>query len=77
MNAKFRYVQQVRANSSYGVTYFDCKMKVKGKKKPQPVLIGVTRAKIMKVEPDTFKVVRAWEWSQMRRWVYIALTLSS
>lgn len=54
MNAKFRYVQLVRSLKTYGITFFDCKEKPRGtNKKPQRVLIGVTRDRIMKVDPET------------------------
>eukprot|EP01128_Nolandella_sp_AFSM9_P012687 TRINITY_DN951_c0_g2_i2.p1 TRINITY_DN951_c0_g2~~TRINITY_DN951_c0_g2_i2.p1 ORF type:complete len:2415 (-),score=843.80 TRINITY_DN951_c0_g2_i2:361-7515(-) len=76
MNAKFRYVQLVRSNKAYGVTYFECKQKRKGKKKPVTILIGVTRAKIMKVIPETMLVERSWEWSQMRRWSSVRKTFT-
>lgn len=71
MNAKFRYVQLVRSNKSYGVTWFECKQPIKGKKKPLIILVGVTKAKIIKAEAETFRIIKSWEWSQMRRWVCI------
>ena len=53
MNAKFRYVQLVRSLKTYGITFFDCKEKGRNNKKPVPVLIGVTRDKILKVDPES------------------------
>jgi hypothetical protein len=31
-------------------------------------LIGVTREKIVKVDPETQQIVKEWGWNQMRRW---------
>jgi talin len=33
MNAKFRYVQLVRGLKTYGITFFECEQREKGKKK--------------------------------------------
>lgn len=73
MNAKYRYVQLVRSLKTYGITFFECKEKVRGKRKPITVYIGVTRDKIMKVEPETMKTIKEWSLEQMRRWVFSRL----
>lgn len=40
--AKYRFVQLVRSLKFYGITFFDsCKMKVPGKKEPQPFMWGM------------------------------------
>lgn len=74
MSAKFRYVQLVRSLKTYGITYFDCNLRVKGKKKMVPILIGITREKIMKVEPGSIRIIKEWTWQQMRRWSSIKNT---
>ena len=76
MNAKYRYVQLVRSLKTYGITFFECSEKLKGKKKPQLVLIGVTRDKILKVDPETQKTIKEWTLEQMRRWVRIQRFMS-
>jgi talin len=50
VNAKFRYVQKVRSLRTYGITFYECFEKVPGKKKEKwvPVLIGITRDRIMR-----------------------------
>jgi len=68
MNAKFRYVQLVRSLKTYGITFFDCKEKGRNNKKPVRVFIGVTRDRIMKVDPETMKTIKEWTLEQMRRW---------
>eukprot|EP01125_Pyxidicula_operculata_P006605 TRINITY_DN227_c1_g1_i1.p1 TRINITY_DN227_c1_g1~~TRINITY_DN227_c1_g1_i1.p1 ORF type:complete len:2471 (-),score=884.91 TRINITY_DN227_c1_g1_i1:132-7544(-) len=70
MNAKYRYVQLVRSLKTYGITFFDCKEKPRGKKKGARVFIGVTREKICKVDPETMQTVKEWTIEQMRRWSF-------
>jgi len=74
MNAKYRYCQLVRSLKTYGTTFFDCREKqVKGKKndkKSDRVLIGVTKEKIMKVDPETQRTIKEWTFEQMRRWSF-------
>jgi len=74
MDAKSRYCQLVISLKIYGITFFDCKEYVKGKKptdkKGDRILIGITKEKIMKVDPETQKTVKDWTFEQMRRWSY-------
>eukprot|EP01123_Difflugia_compressa_P001391 TRINITY_DN115_c0_g2_i1.p1 TRINITY_DN115_c0_g2~~TRINITY_DN115_c0_g2_i1.p1 ORF type:complete len:1556 (-),score=395.56 TRINITY_DN115_c0_g2_i1:1402-6069(-) len=74
MNAKYRYCQLVRSLKSYGITFFDCKEKIVDKKqankKPDHVLIGITKEKIIKVDPETQRTIKDWTFEQMRRWSY-------
>lgn len=67
-NAKYRYVQLVRSLKTYGITFFDCREKNRNHKKPVPVFIGVTRDKIMKVDPETMRPIKEWTLEQLRRW---------
>lgn len=68
MNAKYRYVQLVRSLKTYGITFFNVVEKVKTKKKPVPVLLGITKDKIMKMDPETRQPIKEWSLEQMRRW---------
>jgi len=52
-NAKYRYVQLVRSLKSFGITFYNVAERVKGKKKPIPCSIGVTRDKIVKLDGET------------------------
>eukprot|EP01124_Arcella_intermedia_P012007 TRINITY_DN1832_c0_g1_i1.p1 TRINITY_DN1832_c0_g1~~TRINITY_DN1832_c0_g1_i1.p1 ORF type:complete len:2470 (-),score=665.52 TRINITY_DN1832_c0_g1_i1:45-7454(-) len=75
MNAKYRYCQLVRSLKSYGITFFDCREKqTKGKqkndKKSDRILIGVTKEKILKVDPETQRTIKEWTFEQMRRWSF-------
>jgi len=75
MNAKYRYCQLVRSLKSYGITFFDCqekqlKGKQSGNKKPTRVLIGITKEKIIKVDPETQRTITEWTFKQLRRWSF-------
>lgn len=76
MNAKYRYVQLVRGLKTYGITFFECEQREKGKKKMISILLGVTREKIVKVDPETQRVVKEWGWNQMRRWSSVKNTFT-
>lgn len=73
--AKFRYIQKVRALDTYGITFFECQECIeKGKRqKWKPVLIGITKDKIMKVDHDTQELQGEWTWTQIARWVWTRL----
>ena len=71
LNTKYRYVQLARSLKTYGITFFECSEKLKGKKKTQHVLIGITCAKVLKVDPETQKTIKEWTLEQMQRWVWI------
>jgi hypothetical protein len=73
--AKFRYIQKVRALDTYGITFFECQECIeKGKRqKWKPVLIGITKDKIMKVDHETQEMQGEWTWTQIARWVCLLL----
>lgn len=68
--AKFRYIQKVRALDTYGITFFECQECVEKNKRQKwkPVLIGVTKDKIMKVDNETQELQGEWTWTQVARW---------
>lgn len=70
LNAKFRYVQLIRNVKSFGITFFTCRERGVGKKKGKwiPVLIGITREKIMRVEPDDRSVIKEYPLKHLKRW---------
>jgi talin len=51
VNGKFRYVQKVRALRTFGITFYECLERAPGKKKDKwvPVLIGITRDRILRL----------------------------
>lgn len=98
--AKSRYVMKVRQLKTFGITFFECKQRIPGKKDAGtstcflfrlfrllfftswisvaissvfshvvPYLIGVTKAKIIKMDPETQKEIKSWTFEQLRRWV--------
>lgn len=74
--AKFRYIQKVRALDTYGITFFECQECIEkkgGRQKWKPVLIGITKDKIMKVDFETQELHGEWTWTQIARWVCLII----
>jgi talin len=70
INAKYRYVQLCRSLKTYGITFFHCKSKVKGKTKPKEVLLGITREGILFMDPETnVSIGRIWGmiWGKLKK----------
>ena len=53
INAKFRYVSDVRKLKTYGITSFEVLQKEEGKKKPIVKRLGVTRDAILILDGET------------------------
>ena len=70
LNAKFRYVQLIRNLKNFGMTFFSCREKGTGKKKGKwvPVLIGITRDTIMRVDPDDRTPLSEYPLKHLYRW---------
>lgn len=68
INAKYRFVQIVRSLKTYGITFYECIEQLKGKKKGQKILLGITRDKIVKLDGETRETVKEWTIEQLRRW---------
>ena len=70
LNAKFRYVQLIRNLKNFGITFFQAREKGTGKKKGKyvPVSIGITREKIMRVDPDDHTVIKEYPLKHLKRW---------
>jgi hypothetical protein len=69
--AKFRYTKKIRALDTYGITYFECNDIIeKGKKEKQiPILIGVHKNKVMKLDRKTKELKEEWSWTQIKQLV--------
>jgi len=70
--AKYRYVQTVRGLPSYGTTYFECTEEVrKGRAlKKKVIFIGVTKERIVIMNPKTQEVTEEYVWKQIARWSF-------
>jgi talin len=68
INAKYRYVQLVRSLKTYGITFYTVFEKVKDKKKPRRIYLGVTREKLVKMDGETRELMKEWPLEAMRRW---------
>ena len=68
LNAKYRYVQLSRSLRTYGVTFYLVKEKTKKKGVMEPVLLGVTKEKIMRFDVKTKEVIHSWPLTTLRRW---------
>lgn len=55
LNAKYRYMQLSRSLKTYGVTFFSVKEQIKdaGKKVLRPIMLGITREAVLRMDPDT------------------------
>ncbi|ORX59302.1 hypothetical protein BCR36DRAFT_276122 [Piromyces finnis] len=70
-DGKFRYVQMCRSLKTYGTTFFLVKEKnAKKKNKLMPILLGVTKESIIKVNPETKEVIEEWKFKTFKRWNY-------
>ncbi|KXS11309.1 hypothetical protein M427DRAFT_505616, partial [Gonapodya prolifera JEL478] len=68
LNAKFRYVQLCRSLKTYGFTFFVVKEKLAKKNKIVPMLLGVTKESVVRLDVETKEVIKSWPISQLRRW---------
>uniref|UniRef100_A0A6B2KWB8 FERM domain-containing protein n=1 Tax=Arcella intermedia TaxID=1963864 RepID=A0A6B2KWB8_9EUKA len=68
LSAKFRYMQLVRSLKFYGTTYFHCIERKKDSKKSAPVIFGISKSKLTKLEPN-FTLIKEWTFAMLRRWL--------
>eukprot|EP00003_Mantamonas_plastica_P030488 TRINITY_DN759_c0_g1_i5.p1 TRINITY_DN759_c0_g1~~TRINITY_DN759_c0_g1_i5.p1 ORF type:complete len:1776 (+),score=713.18 TRINITY_DN759_c0_g1_i5:304-5631(+) len=69
LNAKFRYLQQMRALKTFGVTQFMVKEPVKGsKKKFTNLILGITRDSLLRLDPSTREVLDSYPLTTLKRW---------
>jgi talin len=66
LNAKFRYVQLCRSLKTYGVTFFEVK-EIDKKNKLIPILLGVTRDSVMRLDAHTKEILKVWPLTTLRR----------
>ena len=71
-NAKVRYVQRCRQLPSYGITTFEVKEKDPEKKKLQDVLFGVTRRSVVRMDPETKEIIKAYPLTSIKRYSHSA-----
>jgi len=71
LNGKFKYIQVCRSLKTYGTTFFLVKEKnPKKKNKPIPILLGVTKSSVIRVNPDTKEVMDEWKLVHLKRWTF-------
>jgi talin len=68
LSAKYRYITKCRSMSTYGVTFFLVKEKLKGRNKLVPRLLGISRSSVMRVDENTKEVLQRWELTSVKRW---------
>lgn len=68
LEAKAKYVNEARSLPTYGVTFFLVKEKVVGKSKLRPVLWGITKDCVMRVDADTKGILKMWPLNSVKRW---------
>ncbi|XP_074035813.1 talin_middle and talin-RS domain-containing protein rhea isoform X1 [Leptinotarsa decemlineata] len=68
LDAKVKYTKKARSLSTYGVTFFLVKEKMKAKNKLVPRLLGVTKDSVMRLDEKTKEILETWPLTQVRRW---------
>ncbi|KAI9206533.1 uncharacterized protein BJ171DRAFT_498098 [Polychytrium aggregatum] len=68
LNAKFRFVQLSRSLKTYGITFFLCKEKQQKKNKLIPVLLGITKQSVVRLDVESKEIMQEWKLTQLRRW---------
>ncbi|KAL6623811.1 hypothetical protein LY90DRAFT_642358 [Neocallimastix californiae] len=76
LNGKFKYIQMCRSLKTYGTTFFLVKEKNAKKKKLIPILLGVTKNSVLRVNPETKEVMEEWQLKQLKNWKYNPTTFS-
>ncbi|KAJ3049223.1 Talin-1 [Rhizophlyctis rosea] len=69
LNGKFRYVQLSRSLKTYGITFFLVhEPHPKRKNKTVPVLLGVTKQSVVRMDVETKEMKEEWRLTKLRRW---------
>ncbi|XP_061940107.1 talin-2 isoform X5 [Apis cerana] len=68
LDAKVLYTRTARSLSTYGVTFFLVKEKMKGKNKLVPRLLGVTKDSVLRLDEKTKEILKTWPLTTVRRW---------
>ncbi|CAG2163728.1 unnamed protein product [Oppiella nova] len=68
LEAKVKYVGLARSLSTYGVTFFLVKEKMKGKNKLVPRLLGVTKDSVLRLDEKTKEIMKTWPLTTVKRW---------
>ncbi|XP_015597713.1 talin-1 isoform X2 [Cephus cinctus] len=68
LDAKVIYTKTARSLSTYGVTFFLVKEKMKGKNKLVPRLLGVTKDSVLRLDERTKEILKTWPLTTVRRW---------
>ncbi|KAK9301347.1 hypothetical protein QLX08_006276 [Tetragonisca angustula] len=68
LDAKVLYTKTARSLSTYGVTFFLVKEKMKGKNKLVPRLLGVTKDSVLRLDEKTKEILKTWPLTTVRRW---------
>ncbi|KAF5290986.1 hypothetical protein FQA39_LY14517 [Lamprigera yunnana] len=68
LEAKVLYTQIARSLTTYGVTFFLVKEKMKGKNKLVPRLLGVTKDSVLRLDEKTKEILKTWPLTTVRRW---------
>lgn len=71
LNAKYRYIQLCRSIKTYGITFFHVLERMRGRKNKIPVLLGITKESIMRVDVDTKDILKVWMIITLKRWAAV------
>lgn len=70
LNAKYRYTQTCIGLRSYGVTFYAVKERDEKSKKEKriPVLLGIARDSVIRMDAQTKEIIKVWPLVNVRRW---------
>lgn len=68
LDSKVLYTKTCRSLSTFGVTFFLVKEKMKGKNKLVPRLLGVNKDSILRLDEKTKEILQTWPLTTVRRW---------
>jgi len=68
--SKYRYLQLVRSLRTYGVTFFEMRQEFKNVKKDKlaPVLLGLSKDRIILADFETKQNIKEWAFKRLKRW---------
>ena len=68
IEAKVKYTQLARSLKTYGITFFLVKEKMKGKNKLVPMLLGITKESVVRLDAKSKEIKHTWALERVRRW---------
>ncbi|KAK3099739.1 hypothetical protein FSP39_008848 [Pinctada imbricata] len=68
LDAKSKYTKKCRRLKTYGITAFLVKEKMPGKNKLVPILFGITKESVVRMDKETKEILKTWPLTKVRKW---------